>query len=276
MTSTASNGQWPAVAATWRLVGAPLRPSGEDLAFVRAAVDDWQREVSRPPRVLILGVTPELFTLPWPTGSVVRAADRTEEMVSLVWPGEPADVVLVDWLDMDWPDAAFDVVVCDGGWHLLDPAAQRRLATTLSRIIAPDGRFVVRLFVAADRPETPEDVMTDLLAGRVRDLNCLKLRLGPAMMESANVGVELDSVWQYIHDAAGDVATLAARLGWDPTELGAIDAYRDSGARYHFVSIEEFETTVCSSSTGFVVHRIDVPSYQLGDRCPTVVVRRAA
>src|SRR5688500_18216646 len=135
-----SPGQWPKVAAAWELVGSPLRPDAEDVALVKAASDDWGSATSRPPRVLILGVTPELYGLAWPTGSLVRAVDRTKQMLSEVWPGDPKDAVHADWLEMDWPDDSFDLVLCDGGWSLLDLPGQHMLARRLAKIIAPDGR----------------------------------------------------------------------------------------------------------------------------------------
>lgn len=274
-TDSSGTGPWAALAATWRLVGPPLRPVAEDLELVRAALDGWDQEASRPPRVLILGVTPELFDLPWPAGSLVHAADRTEQMISLVWPGEQANAIQADWRDMPWLDASFDLVVCDGGWHLLDLAGQQVLADVLARIIAPGGRFVVRLFVPSAQRQTPGQVIADLMSGRIRDLNALKLRLGPALMPSAKEGVALADIWQYLRDATGEWNALAARLGWDPKQLGAIDAYRDSVASYHFVRLEEFEAMMRSTSTEFSIDAVGVPSYAMGDQCPTVVVRKA-
>lgn len=269
-----SAGQWPVIAQTWNLVGSPLRPAAQDLDFVRGALNDWSRETPRPPRVLILGVTPELFDLPWPAGSVVRAADRTAEMISFVWPGQASDAVHVDWRHMAWPDASFDLVVCDGGWHLLDLTGQQELVDVLAQIIAPDGRFVVRLFVPPAQRESPEEVIAHLMAGRIRDLNCLKLRLGPALMPSAAEGVNLGDLWRYLRATAGEWSSLAAHLEWDLEHLVAVDAYRDSVATYHFVSLDEFEAIMCSNPAEFSIQSVGLPDYLLGEQCPTVVVRK--
>lgn len=269
-----SPGQWPKVAAAWELVGSPLRPDAEDVALVKAASDDWGSATSRPPRVLILGVTPELYGLAWPTGTVVRAVDRTKQMLSEVWPGDPKDAVHADWLEMDWPDDSFDLVLCDGGWSLLDLPGQHLLARRLAKIIAPDGRFVARLFVPPSRREMPEEVLASLTDGGIRDLNCLKLRLGMALMPSPLEGVELGEVWRRLHDVAGSWPALAAHAGWDLDHLSVIDAYRDSTARYHFITVDEFEATMCESPAEFATHRVDVPRYLMGDQCPTVVMRR--
>jgi SAM-dependent methyltransferase len=254
--STPSDGQWPTIAAAWDLIGSPLRPVADDLALVWAAVADWSSTTSRPPRVLILGVTPELFHLPWPAGSVVRAADRTETMITLVWPGDRADAIHADWVDMRWPDGSFDLVLCDGGWHLLDLGGQRALAEKLARIVSPDGRFVVRLFVPPAKRESPETVISDLLAGRVRDMNCLKLRLGMSMTTTPEEGVELGEVWRRLHEAAGSWPALSARVGWNLDHISAIDA------------------SMRPTSAEFVTHTITMPGYLMGEQCPTVVMRK--
>ena len=100
-------------------------------------------------------------------------------MISHIWPGPAAHVIQADWRELPLADASLDVVVCDGGLHLLDyPQGQSQLARTLARAIAPDGLFAVRLFVPPPQPETEAEVLAALLAGRIPDLNCLKLRLG--------------------------------------------------------------------------------------------------
>ena len=117
-------------------------------------------------------------------------------------------------------------------------------------------------------------MLSSLTDGRIRDLNCLKLRLGMALMPSSREGVELGEVWRRLHDVAGSWPALAARMGWDVEHLSVIDAYRDSPARYHFITVDEFEATMCKSPAEFATHRVDVPRYLMGDQCPTVVMRR--
>lgn len=270
-------GQWPSVARIWHQLGSPLRPIETDLAFYRAALADWLRDSgNRPPRALILGVTPELYHLPWPVGSRVKAVDRTLEMVRHVWPGDGSQVLLADWRHMGWPDASFDLVLCDGGWHLVDhPAGQRELAGQLERILAPGGRFVLRMFVPPARPEEPQDVLEQLFAGRIPDLNCLKLRLGMALQESPSEGVALQTVWRRLRETADGWPALADRLAWPLEHLLAIDAYRESLARYHFVSAAQAKDLVCGGDGGpFRLQRTGIPSYLMGAQCPTMVFLR--
>lgn len=270
----AQAGQWPRVASVWKQLGPPLRPSQEDLAHFRRALSGWcARHAGKDPRGLILGVTPELYHLPWPDRARLMAADRTPEMVAHVWPGDAANVQLADWRELDLPQASLDIVMCDGGLHLLDyPAGQARLFEGLSRLLAPGGLFVIRLFVPPPVRETPPQVQAALLAGEIPDLNCLKLRLGMALQQGAAEGVALGTVWRTLRQVSQDWAELAERLGWPLAHLQVIDAYRDSAAHYHFVTVEE--AVALAAGNGFELQEIDTPSYRMGGQCPTLAFRR--
>lgn len=267
-------GQWPLVASNWKQLGSPLRPAAEDVGFFARALREWcTAHPGRNPRALILGVTPELYRLPWPDPALVRAADRTAAMIEHIWPGPAANVIQADWRELPLSDASVDVAVCDGGLHLLDyPQGQSRLARTLARLIAPGGLFVVRLFVPPAERESEAAVLDALLRGRIPDLNCLKLRLGMSLQRSPTTGVALNAVWQSLRRSAGDWPALAARLGWVLEHLQVIDAYRDSPARYHFVTTAE--ASALFAAHGFEVQWMASGSYAMAGQCPTVVLRR--
>ena len=263
-------GQWPMIAAHWDLIGPPLRPTPADIALVGAAVERWHSELQRPPQVLILGVTPEFWSSSWPDGTFVRAADRSPEMIANVWPGNPRDAILTEWADLPLLDCSIDLVLCDGGWHLLDQAGQQRLAAELGRVLTQEGRFVVRLFAPPHATETTDEVVADLWSGAIPSLNHLKLRLGMALA-NADGSVKLDDVWTFVNNLEPDRARLAARLGWNADQLAAIDAYRGSTTSYHWRSPSDVVATLGSK---FGVDSIESPNYLLGDRCPTLALRR--
>jgi SAM-dependent methyltransferase len=277
MSSGAHLGQWPLAARFWPHLGPPLRPAEEDLAFVRLALTDWcAANQARAPRALILGVTPEFYRLPWPPNSVVRAVDRTQEMIDYVWPGAASDVLLADWRRMDLPGHSVDIALCDGGWQLLEfPDGQPELCSRLARVIAPGGVLVVRLFVPPSVSETPDEVLDALLAGGIPNLNCLKLRLLMSLQDQPSAGIALHQVWLTLRKAAPSWPELAAKLGWSLEHLSAIDAYRDCHARYHCVTSEQVEHLLCEGTGGaFELDRVSIPSYAMGAQCPTLVFRR--
>ena len=271
--------QWAATARSWNLLGKPLRPGEDDVVFFRQALADWCSDnPGRPPRALILGVTPELYRLPWPKGATVTAVDRTPEMIEHVWPGPRSDALLADWREVPLPERSVDLVFCDGGLHLLDyPDGQSRLCAELARLIAPSGRFVVRLFVPPTTRETPEEVLDALMAGAIPDLNTLKLRLWMALQETATDGVFQRQIWQWLRALAPSWRDLADRLGWSAEQLSAIDAFRDSEARYCCVTSDQAESLICKATDGaFALERLSVPGYAAGAQCPTLVFRRTS
>jgi len=268
-------GHWPEMARVWPQIGPPLRPVSEDIAFCREAVADWVR-CHGAPRVLLLGVTPELYRLPWPQGTDVLAVDRAQAMIDRVWPGPAAAVRCADWLSISLPRASRDIALCDGGLHLISyPQGQRRLVRILRDLLSAEGLCILRLYVPPAQRESPEAVLRDLLGGKVSSLNILKLRLGMSLMENASQGVRLGTVWQTLHQAAPDLAALAARLDWTPEHTLAINTYRESEARYSFASVREVCDLFCRAPGGFRLRAVKTPSYELGEQCPTVVLQRS-
>jgi SAM-dependent methyltransferase len=270
-------GQWPEVALIWSQIGPPLRPDERDLEIITAFLHEhFTRVPTRPLSILILGVTPELYHLPWPDGSTVRAIDRTQAMIDHVWPGPRQAATHASWLDMPFKPSSMDLVLCDGGLHLLNyPQQQQDLVYRLAEIIKPDGYCAFRLFTPPVDKESVESVLTDLRTGAIPNLNHLKLRLGAALQEDSGRGVGLNEVWQTLHDAEPDLERLACTLGWESGHIHAIDAYKSNSARYYFVTADEALELFCGARAGaFEVCRIEYPDYPMGELCPTIIFRR--
>jgi SAM-dependent methyltransferase len=270
----AAAAHWPDIARLWAQVGPPLRPASQDIAIFTETINSWTHD-NGPPRALILGVTPELYGLPWPQGTNLLAVDRTQGMIDVVWPGPRNAVVRADWTAIPLRDGSRDVVLCDGGVHLMShPDGHRKFVRTLHRIVASGGLCIFRLFVPPRQRETPVRVLRDLLEGKISNLNILKLRLGMALQEHIAQGIALGQVWNAIHRAAPDFERLASRIGWPLEHLLAINTYRDSEIRYFFLDPDTVRRLFCDSPGGFEWVTVRVPTYELGDRCPTIVLRR--
>ena len=277
MTSPPPDGyrdHWSAIAASWEQVGPPLRPSPEDIHCFTAEIADWSSRCG-PPRALILGVTPELFHLDWPAGTSLLALDNTPGMINALWPGPRGGVLCGDWRSIPLQDKSRDLVLNDGGLHLLDhPEGHRRFAETLKRVVPVGGRCLFRLFLPPDERESPAQVFECLHSGDIDNLNQLKLRLCMAMQANPEEGVALHAVWGAISQQAPDLDRLAADLGWPSAHLRAIESYRDSPNAYHFLTLAQVEAVFCSSPGGFDLLRVHRPSYSLGERCPIAVLQR--
>lgn len=140
---------------------------------------------------------------------------------------------------------------------------------------APGGIAIIRLYAPARPPEEPSEILEDLPAGKIRDLNALKLRLWVSLQESLSEGVSVGRVWDAIHAVAPDLDELAAGLGWSADHIHVLDVYQDSSTRYWLPTVDEVQRMFCVEPGGFVLESVTVPEYELGNRCPTVVLRRS-
>lgn len=266
---------WPELARRWQLSGPPLRVAPADVEAYREASADLIRERERP-RLLLLGVTPEIRRMAWPEGTELLAVDRARAMIELVWPGPPSRVLRADWTALPLPDGSRDLVLCDGGFHLLThPEGQARLVASLRRVVAAGGLCLLRLFVPPKERESPDEVLADLRAGGVASIDALKVRLGMALQRGPREGVRLDDVWQTFQRAEPDAADLAARVGWSVEKVRSIEAYRGSASAYHFATVDEVADLFCRAPGGFALESVRVPSYALGERFPLIALRRS-
>jgi SAM-dependent methyltransferase len=267
---------WSELAKRWQLSGPPLRVGRDDVEGYADAVKRWTH-ASRAPRVLLLGVTPELYAMDWPPGTDFLAVDRAQAMIDCVWPGPRERVRCEDWTALSLPDASCDLALCDGGFHLLShPGGQADLVRSLRRVLAGGGLCVLRLFVPPARAESPDAVLRDLLAGRIASVDALKLRLGMALQRDARAGVALARVWDVFERAVPDPEAAQAAIGWPVDRIRSMDAYRGAASRYHFVSVEQVRQLFCVDPGGFEVESLRIPGYELGERCPVLALRRGS
>jgi SAM-dependent methyltransferase len=284
MTTKALVGHWQSAAWQWQQVGPPLRPQAADVEIftriIHRHVEARRHGESHPLRALILGVTPEIYRLTWPRGTELKAVDHALAMIDEVWPGSREDAICAEWTALPLESESRDVVVCDGGLHLLQyPDQQSALATELSRVIAPGGLFILRLFVPPQRHspyhgELTDHVLDQLLAGQIADLNVLKFRLWMTQHRGAAEGVAVRNIWRVVHERAADLDALALQIDWKPEHLRALQVYRDSPNRYHLVTSEEAAAVFCQGGRGFAPCELITPKYPLGDQCPILVFRR--
>ena len=109
---------------------------------------------------------------------------------------------------------------------------------------------------------------------RIPGLNHLKLRLWTALQTDPSEGIRLSGFWNVVAEVAPDLGALANKIGWPYEELAVLEAYRGSPDRYYFASVREIRHVFCGEPGGFEFVSTSTPGYRLGERCPSVVLRR--
>lgn len=265
---------WTSHARQWSRVGPPLRPSPEDVAVARKALDAWRGATGRDdPTLLVMGVTPELCSLPTGERSRVIAVDRSADMIGSVWPGplRPKDAVLcADWRHLPIENDSVDVLLSDGCLSTLPyPAGYADVCAELLRVLRDGGRCVARCFVQSEKPERADDVLADLVGvGPVASTPSSggsRWRSSPtrrSVSSSRTYGTR--STRGKRLRCAVSAPRMAGRRGADDRRVPRVEA------RYSFPSLG----SLCGLFTdaGFSVLEVSHPSYELGDRCPSLVL----
>ncbi len=262
------------LARQWSLQGPPLIPSPEDVAIVARVARTWSEEhPRRAPEALLLGLTRELATMDWPTGTRLVAVDRSEGAIGALWrrdgtpPGSTAR--LGDWRALELADASVDLVVGDGALTVVAyPGDYGPLARELRRVMRPAGRCALRSFTRPSRPETVDGVGRALQAGRVRGFHALRWRVAMAAADASH-NVRVRDAWRAFQDVCPEPRATCERFGWNPSWLATVDAWRDGEATYAFPPLEQVRAALRDDFVELACH---VPGYELGERCPTLVL----
>lgn len=206
----------------------------------------------------------------WPAGTTLVAIDRSRDMLDAVFPAGAGAPVVGDWRAIPYPGGAFDWIVGDGCATLLDyPAGYATTATELRRVLAADGELVLRLFARPEIPETLLEVSRDLAANQIGSFHAFKWRLAMAL-QAPSRNVRVADILAAFERFTRDRAALAARTGWAAEAIATIDAYRESTAAYSFPTLAEIRAVFASR---FDEVACVFPDYELGDRCPTLILR---
>lgn len=272
---TAQPDHWNQHARQWSLIGTPLRPVAEDILLLENEISDWcARTTVAAPRALLCGVTPEVARMRWPDGTRLVAVDHSQPMISGVWPAGEAPGVAVcgNWLNLPLADASRHLLIGDGCYSLLVGCAQyAAFAAELRRVATDNALLTMRYFVRPEVAEPVAGVIDDLRRQRIGNFHVFKWRLAMALHGTLEQGVRLGDVWAVWHEAVPDPDKLAAQLSWPVAVVNTINNYRSVDTRYSFPTLAEVRA--CTGDFG--IEAMHVPTYELGERCPTLIMRPA-
>ena len=264
---------WAGLAARWHAVATPLRPSAEDAAYTQRVIDALVRRTSAP-RVLLLGVTPELSSLRYPAEARLIAVDSSVEMLSALWkpPSGCASLALhARWETLPVAPGSLDLVLADASVCALpDVRTIHAVLAMVACAMRPGAWLCGRTFVSPPQPECIDVILRELREGRAGSVHGTKWRIAMALQGLSENGVALADVWR-VFQRAGDRELLGVRHGWSAASVATLDAYRDVSSRLCF-------PTFARTRELFAAHfdELDcrLPDYELGERCPTLLLRR--
>jgi len=267
---------WNSVAQCWHLYSSPLRPCAEDLAVF----SDFIRIHGLPSpdgarAALILGVTPEIATMPWPAKTFVTGADRSQEMIERVWPGDQPGIrraVRAEWFELPAPPRNYDLVLADGSFNTLGfPDDLRRLLAGLRNIVQPGALLINRTFTRPTERESIAGLEEVARVGAAGSFHAFKFRLAMALQRTSREGVSLDEIWRLWWRLDNDIDGLSARNGWMPEVVGTIELFCGKQVRLSFPSRDELIATLADAGLTLLDSRL--PGYELGERCPMLAWR---
>lgn len=260
---------WNRAALQWRHVGQPLRPAPADIQALKQLLTPHQSA-----RALLLGVTPEIARAVEGAGIRLIAIDRNIEMIQLVWPwAETRDAVAMcgDWKSLPLADASVQWVVGDGCFTLLDyPNGYQGVLREIHRVLSPGGSLVMRYFCRPGQRETFAHIAEDLRSRRIGNIHVLKWRVAMALQGTIQEGVPVDKIWHAINEIVPCREELERHTGWSRVEIDTFDVFRGSSAKFTFPSLDEVREI---STPLFQEMSVQIPDYELGSCCPTLVYR---
>ena len=251
-------------AQTW-----PLLPAASDLHAYETALLLGPTAL----QVLLLGVTPSLYRLPWPHESTVRAVDRSPQMVQHVWPGSSDCAHVGEWSPLPYCDATFDRVVTDGGLAFLGPSMIGVIGTEVARVLRPGGLFVARVYVW-NRVETMGRIMDDIRRRAIETVNEYRIRSWSALQTSTVSGVSLQAAYDAVVGPMGSLEQLVEHSGLEPAQFLPFQIGAHSTMRYTMWDIEEL-VDLMTASTDLEFAGATEPEHRLGHLCPVLAFRRS-
>lgn len=250
----------------------PWHPSREDAAFMR----EWTSpilEKTPVPRVLVLGVTPEIVKLAWPPGAHIVGIDSSPAMIASLWQRNASalsHVACARWQLMPLKDAQFDAVVGDGSLNALSSLEEYgKVLGEVSRVLKPEGALVLRCFVRPPHAETPERVLFKAMEGQLPTTAAFRLRFAFAVAD-ADGSIGLAALHDAFNALVPDRDALARITGWPRQDIDRVDT--DKGSRVRLT----FPTQSQLVSLSEPIFRIEVSArgtYTQAEHCPTFLFR---
>lgn len=264
-----ANSIWGTQVDIWPTIPSPFSPSSDDLRLYQQACPPELLAEDSAPRILVLGVTPQLTNAPWPKNAELHAIDYDEAMIASLWkPREGAQCHLARWQDMPFPDGHFDLIVGDCAFNAL--ASQDEYEGVLrqvARVRRPSAPLISRFFVQPDPRPTLAQV-AELAQTEFAHLTAPAKRL-MIYMTSADADGRLynpDGA-KRIREEWGDLDTFLAAVGLTPEEMELTTLVLSFDQRVNYPTKSEIGQRFAPFFTDI---QFTYPANHIGGRCPIV------
>jgi hypothetical protein len=266
---------WVKFARRYSEFGSPFVPCQEDIRTMEQAVATHPRSViAKVSTALMLGVTPGIALMSWPRGTRLLAAEISRAVIDALWPGDVSGVreaICASWLDIPVARKSCDVVVADGSLSTCRyPNEVRDLLRAVAELLADGGLFVCRCYLRPLVQESLDAVFAAAFSDAGLRVDQFKMRLYTALQHSASEGVAVREAARVMYKYGVDRHVMQHRFGWSPGTIEPFLSWPVLDSVYSFPSLDELKALV---NECFEVVSVRYPRYELGDRCPTVVMR---
>ena len=278
-------GVWDKHASQWSAVGSPQRPCSADVEIFRhqtelacMALRDSECHNSAEDnyvRAALLGVTPELVQMRWPSNIKLSAFDHCPNMINNLWqpnPSIPCEVVEAAWQSLPVDDGAMQVILGDGCLTPLPTVdAYREVLSELYRVLSADGAVVLRLFAKGEQTETLSSLVSAAENAQIGSFGAFKWRLAMALLPEEGFTVAVANIHSTFEQLFPDRDRLARVSGWPRVTIDTIDSYCDMNSDYTFPSVAQFEE-ICDGL--FEISEVSMAEYEMSGHCPVVVLKK--
>lgn len=182
---------WPALAAHWKKLAPPLRPSRGDIAVYKTFLRHAIRGIRRP-RILVMGATPEMRDLVHTHRAEVTVADFSSEMIKAMaelmkYKKKTSEEVWVkgNWATLPLKAGYYDIILGDGVIDNVPWVSHQQWMRHTQKLLKPSGHFITREFDSGhDLERTLKNIIQSILRtfaqsrrAKAEDLTCLELVL---------------------------------------------------------------------------------------------------
>jgi hypothetical protein len=263
---------WDEQAKQWKYITEPLKPSAIDINNLTHWIYKLYETRNQPLTVLLLGVTPEIVNIHWPEGTRLFAIDKNMAMLTSVLPRSTSFIqpiaLTADWLHFPLKSASFDMVIGDGCYNLLAWSEYESLTKAIKSLLNNEGGvFISRFFLRPEHNESLDSLKQKIINQHFDNFSAFKLTLLMTLQHDVNKGVCLKEVWDcWDQHFKQIVFAYQHNLAWADDAVNVINNYKNKHVFYTFPTLVEVKNHL---QKNLREEKIFIPSYQLGDHCPT-------